>query len=61
MSDVAAAIAAATTARLPVEANLPAIDAGATRADLIAAVAVVDNLARKADDIEAEVRQRLHQ
>jgi formiminotetrahydrofolate cyclodeaminase len=63
VSDVAAATAAAraaaTTARLSVEANLPVIDDEAARADLAAAVAVVEDLARRADEIEAEVRQRM--
>ena len=63
VSDVAAATAAAraaaTTARLAVEANLPGIDDEAARADLVAAVAVVEDLARRADDLEAEVRQRM--
>jgi methenyltetrahydrofolate cyclohydrolase len=64
VSDVAAATAAAraaaTTARLAVEANLSGIDDEAARADLVAAVAVVEDLATRADEIEAEVRQRLH-
>ena len=63
VSDVAAATAAAraaaTTARLAVEANLPGIDDDAARADLVSAVAVVEDLARRADEIEAEVRQRM--
>jgi formiminotetrahydrofolate cyclodeaminase len=63
LSDVAAATAAAraaaTTARLSVEANLPGIDDDAARADLVTAVAVVEDLARRADDVEAEVRQRM--
>ena len=63
VSDVAAATAAAraaaSTARLSVEANLPLIDDEATRADLASAVAVVEDLARRADEVEAEVRQRL--
>jgi formiminotetrahydrofolate cyclodeaminase len=62
ISDVAAitaaARAAATTARLAVEANLPGID-GRERADLEAAVAVVDDLARRADAVEAAVRQSM--
>jgi formiminotetrahydrofolate cyclodeaminase len=62
VSDVAAATAAAraaaSTARLSVEANLPAIAEGA-RADLVSAVAVVEDLARRAGEIEDEVRQRL--
>ena len=63
ISDVAAAAAAAraaaTTARLAVEANLPGIDDEAARAGLVSAVAVVEDLARRADEIEAEVRKRL--
>jgi methenyltetrahydrofolate cyclohydrolase len=63
VSDVAAATAAAraaaSTARLSVEANLPVIAGEAARADLVAAVAVVEDLARRADEIEAEVRQRM--
>jgi formiminotetrahydrofolate cyclodeaminase len=65
VSDVAAATAAAraaaTTARLSVEANLPVIDDDAARADLVTAVAVVEDLARRADEVEAEVRQRMRQ
>ena len=63
VSDVAAATAAAraaaTTARLAVEANLAGIDDEAARADLVSAVAVVEDLARRADEVEAEVRQRM--
>jgi formiminotetrahydrofolate cyclodeaminase len=63
VSDVAAATAAAraaaTTARLAVEANLPFIDDDAARADLVAAVAVVEDLTKRADEVEAEVRQRM--
>jgi methenyltetrahydrofolate cyclohydrolase len=63
VSDVAAATAAAraaaTTARLSVEANLPGIDDEAARADLVAAVAGVEDLARRADDVEAAVRERM--
>jgi len=63
VSDVAAATAAAraaaTTARLAVEANLPGIDDDAARADLVAAVAVVEDLARRADEVETEVRQKM--
>jgi formiminotetrahydrofolate cyclodeaminase len=63
VSDVAAATAAAraaaTTARLAVEANLPGIDDEEVRADLASSVAVVDDLARQADEVEAEVRARL--
>ncbi len=63
VSDVAAATAAAraaaVTARLSVEANLPLIDDEAARADLVSAVAVVEELARRADEVEAEVRRRM--
>jgi formiminotetrahydrofolate cyclodeaminase len=63
VSDVAAATAAAraaaTTARLAVEANLPLIDDEKARADLTAAVAVVEDLARRADEVEDEVRQKM--
>ena len=63
VSDVAAATAAAraaaTTARLAVEANLPFIDDDEARADLTAAVAVVEDLARRADEVEDEVRLRM--
>ena len=64
VSDVAAATAAAraaaTTARLAVEANLAGIDDQAAKADLISTVAVVEDLARRADEVEAEVRLRLY-
>ena len=63
ISDVAAATAAAraaaTTARLAVEANLPGIEDDAARADLVAAVAMVEDLVRRADEVEVEVRQRM--
>ena len=63
VSDVAAATAAAraaaTTARLAVEANLSGISDEGARAHLTSAVAVVEDLARRADDVEAEVRQRM--
>jgi formiminotetrahydrofolate cyclodeaminase len=63
ISDVAAATtaarAAATTARLAVEANLPGIDDDAARADLVSAVAVVEDLTRRADEIEARARKRM--
>jgi methenyltetrahydrofolate cyclohydrolase len=63
VSDVAAATAAAraaaTTARLSVEANLPAIDDEAARADLVSALAEVEDLVRRADEVEADVRRRL--
>ncbi|TFV82890.1 formimidoyltetrahydrofolate cyclodeaminase [Blastococcus sp. CT_GayMR20] len=64
VSDVAAATAAAraaaTTARLAVEANLAGIDDEAARAGLVSTVAVVEDLARRADEIEAEVRTMMH-
>lgn len=63
ISDVAAATAAAraaaTTARLAVEANLPGIEDDAARDHLVSAVAAVEDLARSADDVEAEVRRRM--
>jgi formiminotetrahydrofolate cyclodeaminase len=63
VSDVAAATAAAraaaTTARLAVEANVSGIDDEAARAELVSAVALVEQLAQRADEVEAEVRQRL--
>ena len=63
ISDVAAATtaarAAATTARLAVEANLPGIDDDAARADLVSAVAVVEDLTRRADEIDARARKRM--
>jgi len=63
VSDVAAATAAAraaaSTARLAVEANLSGIEDDAAAAELVSAVAVVDDLARRADEIEAQVRARL--
>ena len=63
ISDVAAATAAAraaaTTARLAVEANLAGIDDAEARAHLRSAVAGIEDLSRRADEIEAEVRQRM--
>jgi methenyltetrahydrofolate cyclohydrolase len=63
VSDVAAitaaARAAATTARLAVETNLPGIEDEDARADLSRAVALVDDLARRADAVEASVRATL--
>jgi len=63
ISDVAAAgaaaRAAATTARLAVEANLAGIEDDGARAHLVSAVAVVEDLARRADEIEAEVRKTM--
>jgi formiminotetrahydrofolate cyclodeaminase len=61
ISDVAAATAAAraaaTTARLAVEANLPGIDDEGARADLASAVSVVEDLTRRTDGVEAAVRE----
>jgi formiminotetrahydrofolate cyclodeaminase len=63
VSDVAAATAAAraaaSTARLAVEANLPLVDDDAARRDLAEAVSVVEDLERRADEVENEVRQRM--
>lgn len=63
VSDVAAASAAAraaaTTARLSVEANLDGIDDEEALASLRAAVAGVEDLARRADEIETQVRERM--
>jgi formiminotetrahydrofolate cyclodeaminase len=63
ISDVAAATAAAraaaTTARLAVEANLAGIDDDTARAHLVSAVDVVEDLARRADEVEDEVRRRM--
>jgi formiminotetrahydrofolate cyclodeaminase len=61
ISDVAAATAAAraaaTTARLAVEANLPGIEDDQARDHLVSAVSAVEDLARRADQVEAEVRR----
>ncbi|WP_324277029.1 cyclodeaminase/cyclohydrolase family protein [Blastococcus brunescens] len=61
VSDVAAAMAAAraaaSTARLAVETNMAGIDDERARADLSSAVEVVDDLARRAEAVEAEVRK----
>src|SRR4051794_37932395 len=63
VSDVAAvtaaARAAAATARLAVETNLPGIEDEAARTELLAAVAVVDDLARRSDEVEEAVRDQL--
>jgi formiminotetrahydrofolate cyclodeaminase len=63
VSDVAAvtaaARAAAATARLAVETNLPGIEDEAARTELLAAVAVVDDLARRSDVVEEAVRDQL--
>jgi formiminotetrahydrofolate cyclodeaminase len=60
VSDVAAAAAAAraavSTARLAVETNLSGLDDDAARAELTEAVALVDDLTRRADAIEDTVR-----
>ena len=53
----AAARAAATTARLAVETNLAGIDDDGARDELTQAIAVVDELAGRADAVEAEVRE----
>jgi hypothetical protein len=42
-----------------VEANLAGIDDDAARTRLVSTVAVVEDLARRADAIEAEVRTRM--
>jgi formiminotetrahydrofolate cyclodeaminase len=63
ISDVAAvgaaARAAASTARLAVETNLPGIEDDAARAELTTAVAVVDELLARADAVEDAVRAAL--
>ncbi|MGY1844932.1 cyclodeaminase/cyclohydrolase family protein [Modestobacter sp. SYSU DS0875] len=63
VSDVAAATAAAraaaTTARLAVEVNLRGIPDEAARADLGASLDRVDDLLRRADAVEAAVRERI--
>jgi formiminotetrahydrofolate cyclodeaminase len=63
ISDVAAvgaaARAAATTARLAVETNLPGIEDGDARAELTTAVAVVDELLARADAVEEAVRAEM--
>ncbi|MQA32021.1 cyclodeaminase/cyclohydrolase family protein [Modestobacter roseus] len=63
VSDVAAATAAAraaaTTARLAVEVNLRGITDDAARADLSTVVDRVEELIRRADAVEATVRERL--
>ena len=64
VSDVAAATAAAraaaTTVRLAVEANLDGIEDEVVRARLASAVAVVEDLARQAEEVETEVRKVMH-
>jgi formiminotetrahydrofolate cyclodeaminase len=63
ISDVAAvgaaARAAASTARLAVETNLPGIEDDDARAELTTAVAVVDELLARADAVEDAVRAEL--
>jgi formiminotetrahydrofolate cyclodeaminase len=63
LSDVAAATAAAraaaTTARLAIEVNLPGVRDGDARTELSTVVASVDDLIRRADAVEADVRGRL--
>lgn len=63
ISDVAAvgaaARAAATTARLAVETNLPGIDDDDARDELTASGAVVDDVARRADAVERAVREEM--
>jgi formiminotetrahydrofolate cyclodeaminase len=61
ISDVAAATAAAraaaVTARLAVETNLPGIEDGDARRELTAAATAVDDLIRRADEVETAVRE----
>jgi formiminotetrahydrofolate cyclodeaminase len=63
ISDVAAvgaaARAAASTARLAVETNLPGIEDDDARAELTTAVAVVDELLERADAVEEAVREEM--
>jgi formiminotetrahydrofolate cyclodeaminase len=63
ISDVAAvgaaARAAASTARLAVETNLPGISDDDARAELTTAVAVVDELLARADAVEEAVRAEM--
>jgi formiminotetrahydrofolate cyclodeaminase len=63
ISDVAAvsaaARAAASTARLAVETNLPGIEDDEARAELTTAVAVVDELLARADAVEEAVREEM--
>ncbi|MCA0145319.1 cyclodeaminase/cyclohydrolase family protein [Blastococcus sp. LR1] len=63
VSDVAAATAAAraaaTTALLAVETNLAGMDDDGAAADLAAATAAADDLTRRADAVEADVRKVL--
>ena len=42
---------------LAVEVNLPGIDDDAARSDLVAAGAMVEDHARRADELQDEVRQ----
>jgi formiminotetrahydrofolate cyclodeaminase len=61
VSDVAAATAAAraaaTTARLAVETNLPGIEDDGARDELTTAAAAVDDVTRNADAVEEAVRE----
>ena len=61
VSDVAAATAAARaaagTARLAVETNLVGLDDAGARSDLAAVTAAVEDVARRADAVEAAVRE----
>lgn len=63
ISDVAAAAdaarAAATTARVNVEVNLNGISAAEERAELVAAIADVDDIAARADKVTAAVREMI--
>lgn len=63
LSDVAAATAAAraaaATARLAIEVNLPGVRDVLVRTELSTLVASVDDLVRRADAVEADVRCRL--
>jgi formiminotetrahydrofolate cyclodeaminase len=63
ISDVAAASAAAraaaSTARLAVETNLPGIDDEGARTELTTAAAAADDLARRADEVEEAVRDMM--
>jgi formiminotetrahydrofolate cyclodeaminase len=63
ISDIAAAAdaarAAATTARVNVEINLPSIVDPATRESLLTRISVVDTLAGRADTLTNHVRKLL--
>ena len=64
ISDIAAATAAAraaaSTARLAVETNLVGLDDKSARAELAAVAAAVEDVARRADRVEAAVREIVH-